>query len=117
LNKLVKHLRLPIPFPDFLGSEDFVQLSRGVLETTTIPHSIHTNLAVSRPHDVFEQLPIPADLDFSPHFFPRPDQNPGHSTSAALGSGDQEFNMMTDTGYSRTPDYPFGCQGPCRPKI
>jgi hypothetical protein len=70
LNKLVKYLRLPIPFPDFLGSEDSVQPSRGVLETTTIPHSIPTDLAVSRPHDVFEQLPIPADLDFSAHFFP-----------------------------------------------
>jgi hypothetical protein len=141
LNKLVKYLRLPIPFPDFLGSEDShyilmaprptstnpveplgqpqptsadlgpswprrhqnvvsVQPSRGVLETMTIPHSIPMDLAVSRPHDVFEQLPIAADLDFSAHFFPRPDQNSGYSISAALGAGDQEFNMIIDTGYS-----------------
>jgi hypothetical protein len=70
LNKLVKYLRLPIPFPDFLGSEDSVQLSRGVLETMAIPHSIPMDLAVPRPHDVFEQLPIPADLFLCALFSP-----------------------------------------------
>jgi hypothetical protein len=81
-------------------SEESRWLNKILKTTTSIPYSIPTDLVVSRPHDVFEQLPIPADLDFSAHFFPRPDQNLGHSTSAALGTGDQEFNLMIDTGYS-----------------
>ncbi|KAJ7667374.1 hypothetical protein B0H17DRAFT_1142779 [Mycena rosella] len=54
---------------DFKTARESVQPSKGVLdpsENGVIPHSISTDLAMSRPRDIFETMPDAGDFDYAP---------------------------------------------------
>jgi hypothetical protein len=57
-----------LPFPSFFtASAESVQPPQGIRElsdTTTMPQSISTELAMSRPRDMFEPTPAPTDSNF-----------------------------------------------------
>jgi hypothetical protein len=57
------------------------------------------DLAVSRPHDVFEQLRLQA-ISICLRIFSPPGSESRAFNFCGFGASDQEFNMPIDTGHS-----------------